>query len=85
MEIYRKGQIVPKSVGYTCKPQKCRHLVVFGTDVIVDKNVITVVGGGPAILVKRSYAGGKHGKPRRVGAFCFTNIHVNRGDYIVEF
>jgi hypothetical protein len=80
VKIYRKGQIVPKGIGYTCKPQRCRHLVVFGADVIVDKNKITVIGDGPAIYMKRSYTGGRHGKPRVTGAFRFTGIWVCNAD-----
>ena len=74
---YKKGQIIPRNL-VRCKSRKTQHLWTFGADVEVTLREITLLSDGVVFYERKGYAGGRHGKPRRLNFSYIHDIHVNQ-------
>ena len=54
-EYFKKGQLVPKRLGMISAHKKVRHLVTFGTDVVVEGRTITPIREGVTFKVMPLY------------------------------
>lgn len=86
MELFKKGQLIPKRIGGLHVHNKARHRLTFGCDVQIDgNNWIAVPDTGIAmVLCKRLGIRRNNGTYQRVRA-DFVDIHfeANKIDYAI--
>lgn len=74
-ESFKKGQIVVKRLNIAgVNRSKLRHMLKFGTDVIVEGKTVTALGKDSMFVVSSSHSGGKNGKPKQIPRFLFEGI-----------
>lgn len=85
MELFKKGQLIPKRIGGLCVHRKARHRLTFGCDVQIDgNNWIAVPDTGVSIIhCKKLGIRRNNGTYQKVDA-NFVNIYfnANRIDYV---
>ena len=78
-EIFRKGQIVPKRLGFVITHKKTQHNVTFGCDVEVTGRVVKAISEpSPSVMMCNTHKGRKrkNGTIQR-GNYGFVNIIVD--------
>ena len=87
MELFKKGQLIPKRIGGLHVHRKARHRLVFGCDVQIDGNNWTAIPGTGDCMIHCK----KLGIRRNNGTYQnihadFVDIHfeANKIDYAIK-
>ena len=87
MELFKKGQLIPKRIGGVYVHRKARHRLVFGCDVQIDGNNWIAVPdtGNSMVHCKKLGIRRNNGTYQKVHA-DFVNIHFNANniDYVIK-
>ena len=87
MELFRKGQLIPKRIGGLHVHRKARHRLVFGCDVQIDgNNWIAVPGTGNSMVdCKKLGIRRNNGTYQEVNA-NFIDVHFDASgiDYVIK-
>lgn len=87
MELFKKGQLIPKRIGGLHVHRKARHRLTFGCDVQIDGNKWIAVPdtGASMVLCKKLGIRRNNGTYQSVDA-DFVDIHfeANRIDYVIK-
>lgn len=87
MELFKKGQLIPKRIGGLHVHRKARHRLVFGCDVQIDgNNWIAVPGTGTTMInCKRMGIRRNNGTYQEVSAdFIDVHFDANGIDYVIK-
>lgn len=87
MELFKKGQLIPKRIGGLHVHRKARHRLIFGCDVQIDGNKwIAVPDTGVSMVhCKRLGIRRNNGTYQSVDAnFVDIRFNANKIDYIIK-
>lgn len=75
-EYFKKGQLVPKRLGMMSVHKKVRHLVTFGTDVVVEDKTITPIREGVIFKVMPLYRTMRNGtRQKHTASICGVRVN----------
>lgn len=75
-EYFKKGQLVPKRLGMMSVHKKVRHLVTFGTDVVVEGKTITPIREGVIFKVMPLYRTMRNGtRQKHTASICGVRVN----------
>lgn len=87
MELFKKGQIIPKRIGGVYVHRKARHRLVFGCDVQIDGNNWIAVPdtGNSMVHCKKLGIRRNNGTYQNVDAnFVDTHFNANKIDCVIK-
>ena len=87
IELFKKGQIIPKRIGGLHVHRKARHRLVFGCDVLIDgSNWIAVPETGKSMVTAKKLGVRRNNGTDQSVEAEFKGIHfnANRIDYVVK-
>ena len=87
MELFKKGQLIPKRIGGLHAHRKTRHRLTFGCDVQIDDNnwIAVPETGESMVIIKKLGVRRNNGTYQSVEA-VFKDIHFNayKIDYVIK-
>lgn len=86
MELFKKGQLIPKRIGGLRVHRKARHRLTFGCDVQIDGNNWTAVSdtGIAMVLCKKLGIRRNNGTYQKVAAdFAGVCVNANKLNYVI--